>query len=166
MPIPGVEQPEILPVSDGLRLRKYDGKYYFALPWYQDPETVYLVDGVRAPYTLERLEQMYTYLDSHGELYFIELREGESWRPIGDITFWQTDMPIVIGDPACRGRGIGKQVAGVLVERGRKLGYPTLWIGEIYRWNTASRRCFEALGFKPCEKTENGDRYRLDFPGK
>ena len=47
MPIPGIVQPDILPVSDRLRLRKYDGVFAFALPWYLDTETVYLVDGVR-----------------------------------------------------------------------------------------------------------------------
>ena len=49
MPIPNVEQPRILPVGDGLRLRKFDGCFDFAFSWYQDEELVYLVDGVRRP---------------------------------------------------------------------------------------------------------------------
>ena len=31
MAIPGIEQPEILPITDSLRLRKYDGIHDFAL---------------------------------------------------------------------------------------------------------------------------------------
>ena len=60
MPVPGILQPEILPIDPTLRLRRYDGQCDFALPWYQDEETVYLVDGVRKSYDLAYLNQMYT----------------------------------------------------------------------------------------------------------
>ena len=163
MPIPGIVQPDILPVSDRLRLRKFDGVFTFALPWYQDEDTVYLVDGVRAPYTMEKLERMYRYLDRHGELYFIEAAEEEGFRPIGDVTFWQEDMPIVLGDKAYRGQQIGRQVIAALKERGRALGYTRLYVQEIYDFNTASQRCFEKAGFRPIEKTEKGKRYMTEL---
>ena len=73
MPIKGIEQPQLIDVAPGLRLRRFDGEYAFALAWYQDGETLYLVDGKREPYTMERLEGMYRWLDERGELYFIEL---------------------------------------------------------------------------------------------
>ena len=163
MPIAGVVQPEIIPVDDALRLRKFDGVFDFALDWYQDRETVYLVDGVRAPYTPEKLERMYRYLDARGELYFIECREGKGYRPIGDVTFWQEDLPIVIGDSRFRGRGVGGRVLAALIRRGRELGYPRLYVQDIYDDNTASRRCFERAGFRPCGKTERGHRYCLEL---
>ena len=72
MPIPGVLQPELIEITPALRLRRFDGRFDFAFDWYQDPETVYLVDGVREPYSTQRLSAMYHYLDAHGELYFIE----------------------------------------------------------------------------------------------
>ena len=46
MPIPGTEQPEFLHIDEELRLRKFDDHFDFAFDWYQDPETVWLVDGV------------------------------------------------------------------------------------------------------------------------
>jgi L-amino acid N-acyltransferase YncA len=52
-----------------------------------------------------------------------------------------------------------------LINRGRELGYDTLYIGDIYSFNTASRRCFEALGFRPYAKTELGDKYVLKLCG-
>ena len=55
MPIQGIQQPDLLPVSESLRLRKYDGVHDFALDWYQDRETLLLVDGKDVPYTPERL---------------------------------------------------------------------------------------------------------------
>lgn len=159
MPIPGICQPELLQIDAELRLRKFDDCFDFAFDWYQDEETVYLVDGVRRPYSRETLTNMYHYLDNHGELYFIEISENGVFRPIGDVTFSREDMPIVLGDRAYRGQGIGKKVVRALIRRGQELGYDTLGVSEIYHWNPASQRLFEHLGFRPVKKTERGARY-------
>jgi len=159
--IQGIEQPALIQIDESLRLRKYDGVHDFALEWYLDEETVYLVDGKRDPYTVERLGRMYRYLNNAGELYFIEVLENSTYKPIGDVTFWQEDMPIVIGDRNYRGKKIGRKVVSALVERGKELGYDHLEIGEIYGWNEGSRRCFESVGFQAYEKTEKGAKYRL-----
>ena len=161
MAIPGIEQPAIIQVDNTLRLRKYDGVHDFALEWYLDKDTVYLVDGKRDPYTMERLGGMYRYLDNAGELYFIEVLENGTYTPIGDVTFWQEDIPIVIGDSNYRGRKIGRRVVSALVQRGKELGYDHLEVGEIYAWNEGSRRCFESVGFHAYEKTDKGAKYKL-----
>lgn len=163
MPIPGIKQPELIQVDCQLRLRKYDGSYDFAFDWYQDLETVYLVDGLRQPYTQEKLTRMYEYLNAHGELYFIEILENGTYQPIGDVTFRQNDIPIVIGNQAYRGRKIGQRVIQALIRRGKSLGYPYLQVNEIYEYNIASRRLFEQFGFQPYERTEKGIRYRLEL---
>lgn len=161
MAIQGIEQPEIIQIDNTLRLRKYDGVFVFALEWYQDEDMVYMVDGVRSAYDMDRLARMYVYLNKAGELYFIEILENESYKPIGDVTFWQDDMPIVIGDPNFRGKGIGRKVISALVQRGRSLGFDYVSVGEIYNWNEPSRRCCESVGFRAYEKTEKGAKYRL-----
>lgn len=161
MAICGIEQPLILQVAEGLRLRKYDGIYEFAFDWYQDEETVYLVDGVRKPYSEETLQCMYEYLNKQGELYFIEVAENDTYKPIGDVCFWKDDMPIVIGEKNYRGKGIATKVISALIERGRILGFDSLRVNEIYEFNTASRRCFEKLGFEAYEKTDKGNRFLL-----
>lgn len=163
MPIPGIEQPNILPIDESLRLRRFDDHYDFAFSWYQDTQTVWLVDGVRTPYTWEKLGRMYHYLDKQGELYFIEALENGAFRPIGDVCFWKDDLPIVIGDPAYRGKGVGRKVISALIQRGRELGYDTLRVSEIYEYNVSSRKCFESMGFRSYEKTEDGSRYVLFF---
>ena len=163
MAIQGIEQPAIIQIGHALRLRKYDGVHDFALEWYLDEETVYLVDGKRDPYTMERLGGMYRYLNNAGELYFIEVLENGTYKPIGDVTFWQEDMPIVIGDRNYRGKKIGRKAISALIKRGKELGYDHLAVGEIYDWNEGSRRCFESMGFRACEKTEKGAKYRLTF---
>ena len=159
MAIEGVEQPDYIQIEETLRLRRYDGTADFALPWYQDEDMVYLVDGVRKAYGREYMYGMYTCLDAHGELYFIEALADGAWVPIGDVAFSRADMPIVIGEPAYRGRGLGRKVVRALMDRGRQLGFEKLGVGEIYDWNDASIRCFTACGFAPVERTERGWRY-------
>ena len=163
MALQEIEQPAVIWIDKSLRLRKYDGVYDFAFVWYQDEETAYLVDGKKELYTMERLKGMYEYLNDTGELYFIEVLENGTYKPIGDVTFWQEDMPIVIGDKNYRGKNIGRKVVSTLVQRGKRLGYDYLEVGEIYDWNEGSRRCFESVGFRAYEKTEKGAKYKIIF---
>ncbi len=163
MPIENVIQPEIIQIDDQLRLRKYDGIHDFALEWYQDEETLMLVDGANEPYDLDRLGRMYRYLEARGELYFIEVKSEQGYEPIGDVTFWQQDMPIVIGQPEYRGKGIGRKVIAKLVQRAKTLGYDTIYVNEIYSYNVGSKKMFTGIGFREYEKTEKGARYYLEL---
>ena len=163
MPINRIKQPEQLYISPQLRLRRFNEIPQEALEWYQDEELVWLVDGVKNRYTPERLKAMYTYLDNHGELYIIEAFEGDTFIPIGDVTFWEEDMPIVIGNPEYRNRGVGKRVIETLIKRAKELGFVSLSVSEIYDYNAASRRCFENVGFRIKEKTEKGASFIMDL---
>ncbi len=161
MPIENIPQPELLPVSETLRLRKYDKNHDFALSWYLDPETVWLVDGDKGLYTPELLSKMYSYQDAHGELYFIEVRENDKWKPIGDVCLSTDDFAIVIGEKDFRGKGIGKSVVSALVDRARALGWNQVRLSDIYDFNAGSRRLFTSLGFRAEAKTEKGHSYIL-----
>ena len=163
MPIPNVPQPDYITVDNRIRLRKFDDHYDFALAWYQDEDTNFMVDGRRGAYDFDQLSRRYHYLEKKGEVYFIEILEDDVYHPIGDVTFWQEDMPIVIGDPNYRSLGIGKKVISTLIERGKSLGYSHLEVGEIYNWNLHSQKCFECLGFRVWKRTEKGASYRLEL---
>lgn len=52
---------------------------------------------------------------------FIEIVDDNIFKPVGDVTLWKDDMPIVIEDKNCRGKGIGKKVIGTLIERAKEL---------------------------------------------
>lgn len=162
MPMEGVIQPEHLYIDDELRLRRFDNKYEFALEWYQDTELVQMVDGVDIPYSLEKLERMYRYLDKIGELYFIELKTDGSWLPVGDVCMWKTDMPITISRPYWK-KGIGKRCVLRLLDRAKELAWTQCFVNEIYHYNTASQRLFESCGFCMYEESESGKRYRIDL---
>lgn len=160
MPIAGVVQPEMRLIAENLRLKKLEGEdVAFAREWYLDPDILLPMDGAVNPYSLENIKGMYQYLRRHGELYIIEYLENGEWNPIGDVTFWREDMPIVIGRKDLHGRGIGKRVVHSLIERAREIGYSEIYVQEIYDFNLASQKMFEGCGFRRMEKTEKGWRY-------
>ncbi|MDM8312653.1 GNAT family N-acetyltransferase [Clostridium cadaveris] len=164
MLIKNISQIEVINIDDTLRLRKFDYKYDFALQWYQDEELVRLVDGPYSEiYTLTKLKRMYEYLNNKGELYFIEIKEGEDFVPIGDVTIWEDDIPIVIGNKKYQGQGIGKKVIAALIERGRELGFQTMKVREIYSYNISSQKLFKSMGFIESGQTPLGRSYCLQI---
>jgi RimJ/RimL family protein N-acetyltransferase len=163
MPIEGINQPDHIDIDGQLRLKAYDGSFDFAYSWYQDMESLKLIDGEEAiPYTMERLQEMYGYLNNHGELYFIEKKISENYIPVGDVTFWKDDMPIVIAKKF-RNQGIGKKVVQCLIHRAKALGYKQIHIQQIYHYNTGSQKLFQGCGFKKTASTEIGASYSLDI---
>ena len=127
-----------------------------ALTWYQDVDLVELVDGVRSPYSVKKLNAMYSYLEKHGDLFWIEFREKGEWFPIGDVTLSQENLPIVIGNPAYQHQGLGRKVLSTLIDLARQRGWKELKVQEIYDFNHVSRRCFESFGFVESGSTEKG----------
>jgi GNAT superfamily N-acetyltransferase len=144
--------PDTLPVDDGLRLRAFAGDADVDLvwPWYQDPETVALVDGAGSPtYDRERVAAMYEALGAQGELYLIERRgPDDTWETVGDVTLAPDTLPIVLA-PQWRGQGIGRRVLLRLVDRARVLGWQHLHVREVHAGNEAAMRMFTGIGFVP-----------------
>ena len=122
-----------------------------------------MIDGSRESYPPEKVQRMYEYLARQGEVYFIEVWERDHWLVIGDVTFWQDDLPLVIGNAAYRRKGIGKRVLSALIQRARNLGYQKLVVQEIYDFNQPSRSLFESVGFYPTLAREKGRSYVLDL---
>ena len=102
---------QTLQIDNALRLVPYYKVNHCeeAFAWYQDVNLVYLVDGVKRPYSPATLEAMYSYLDQHGELFWIEVKEKGEWFPIGDVTLSQDNLPIVIGIPLTNIEDLGKR---------------------------------------------------------
>ena len=149
---------KIIQIDDSLRLVPYflADHQDEALAWYQDVDLVELVDGIRIPYSSEKLNAMYSYLERHEDLFWIEFREKEEWLPIGDVTLSQENLPIVIGNPTYQHQGLGRKVLKALIDLARQKGWKQLKVQEIYTFNRISRRCFESLGFVESGTTENG----------
>lgn len=109
----GIIQPEIIYIDEKIRLRNPDKiEWNTALPWYQNPKVLYFSEGVTDKvYDIETINRMYSYLSSIGELYFIESFEDGIWKPIGDVTLSEKNMPIAIGEEKYWDKGIGKKLS-------------------------------------------------------
>ena len=152
----------IEPIHQTLRLRKPDkSEWEIALPWYQNPTVLALSEGVtNRVYTQHNIYVMYEYLSTIGDLYFIEVKEGDQWRPIGDVTLWEDDLPIAIGEEAYWRKGIGKLVIKKMLELAKMKGYREVNVPSVFHYNAGSKALFESLGFKKVAQTETDVSYR------
>lgn len=113
-----------------------------SLAWYQDPELCRQVDNIDHVYTLQMLENMYTYLSTHGDCYYIKY----NGCLVGDVSLRDNaEISIVI----CReyqnlhiGRRCVREMTILAGEKGMKEVK-----ANIYSFNTQSRKMFESAGF-------------------
>jgi RimJ/RimL family protein N-acetyltransferase len=96
-------------------------------------------------------------LSDAGELYFVEVLTDGAWRPVGDAALLPDDVPIVIGRPEDRSRGIATEAMQLLVMRARELGWTELRSGPIDPANVRSRRLFQRAGFVELPAASPGD---------
>lgn len=166
MALPNIVQPEIIEISDRLRLRKYDGRYETFLNGYQNPVVYQNSEGIfdesKIP-DLSYMERMCSYLSKVGELYYIEVREGDSHIIIGDVTVKDENPPVAIWLDDYRGKGIGTLVMQAVIRRLKELGFQRIKNSTVYRWNLPSQKMHEKLGFRRIG--EEGDEifYELVF---
>lgn len=139
-----------------------------AVPWYQDPEVLYYSEGgaVATPYDVNRVEAMYKYLLSKGEVFIIEIFKSDTWFAIGDAALCSDCLPIVIGIPKYRSRGIGQKVLALLIQYAKSIGKEKLRVNGMYSFNERSRRLYERQGFSAVETYIDNDgnesiRYEL-----
>ncbi|MDF2910221.1 MAG: histone acetyltransferase [Sporolactobacillus laevolacticus] len=156
------KQPDNLYISQKLRLGKFQEIVPQALSWYQDEQILRLISRQNiAPYDQTRLKRMYDYLNGRGELYYIEYMTGNRFIKIGDVTLMPHDLPIVIGNPKFRGKGIARQIIHGLVARTFAQGMTEVYVEDIYNDNIGSQRAFEKCGFTRDKKTIFGHSYHL-----
>ncbi len=166
MPLQGIEQPEFLHIEETLRLRKYDGSNAQALAWYRDPVVYYNSEGITEEKNIpdrNYIDGMYKYLDNCGELYWIEVKEGEDFRAIGDVTLKKENPPIAIGEEKYRGCGIGKKVMKAILSRAKSLGWTKITGSTVYTYNISSQKLHESLGFVKSEEKDGDFIYELDL---
>lgn len=166
MPLTNIVQPKTIEINDWLRLRKYDGNFQLFLPGYQNPVVYQNSEGIfdqsRIP-DLDYVKGMCRYLSKAGELYFIEIKEGGCFVPIGDVTVKNENPPIAIWMDEYRGKGIGTLVMKTVIERLKELGFDKITGSTVYKWNLPSQKMHEKLGFYPVGENEKEIIYEMSF---
>ena len=160
MPINNIKQPFIIEIDDSLRLLKYNGNYEEALTGYQDPYVYQNSEGIfddtKKP-DIDYIKGMFEWLNNNGELYYIQIKAGEDFISIGDVTIKDVNPPITIWYENYRGIGIGTKVMKTVINRLKELGFEKIIGTTVYKWNKSSQRMHEKLGFIKID--ENDDEY-------
>lgn len=141
-------------ISNELYLTKYFSANNLSIKWYQDVETVKMVDNAKAPYDLNQLKTMYNYLNNNGDLFYIVYEN----KLIGDCAIFDDNMVAIVISKEYRGRKIGSKVLDLLINfaKEKKLAYLK---AEIYDFNQASKILFKSKGFEKVGK----EMYKLDL---
>lgn len=147
--------------SDDIKLRPVilPDDIDLALPWYQDPELLYYSEGgeTATPYDSEKVEKMYRYLLAKGEVFIIEVRIETGWKAIGDVAVCSDCLPIEIGDPEYRSKGIGGRVLDLVIDHARTRSREILKVNGIYTFNERSLCLYKSRGFLALEKYVDDD---------
>ena len=166
MPIRDIEQPNVIEIDENIRLLKYNGNYEIALTGYQDP-FVYqnsegIFDDTKKP-DINYIKGMFEWLNDNGELYYIQIREGQDYMSIGDVTIKNINPPITIWYSKYRGIGIGTKVMIMVISRLKKLGYKKITGSTVYKWNEPSQKMHEKLGFIKVDENDDEFIYELNL---
>ncbi len=157
MPFCNIEQPETIEIEQGLRLKRFDGNIDKMVDGYNDPVVYQNSEGIfdqdKIP-DVDYIKGMCKYLENVGELYFIEVLENGEYSSIGDVTVKAENPPIAIWQDKYRGIGIGSKVMKAVINRLSFLGYKKIAGSSVFKWNTASQRMHERLGFARVGETE------------
>lgn len=138
------------------KLIKYYPNYEVTLPWYQDRQLVKQVDNRDQPYDIERLKRMYTYLDQHGDLFYIEYDH----TLCGDVCLQDSGEIAIVISPRYQNKHIGRTVIYMIIDLAKQKGFSSVY-ARIYPFNIQSKTMFESLGFI---NTDN-DKYVLELHG-
>lgn len=141
-------------VDNEIRLIPYYRYDEVSLAWYQDVELCRQVDNRDKPYDTELLHNMYDYLCTHGECYYIEYKG----VLVGDVSLRDSAEVAIVICKEYQNRHIGRRCIKDMARLAADKGMDAI-TASIYSFNTQSRRMFESVGFYKTDK----EWYRLDL---
>lgn len=89
-----------------------------SLPWYQDLDVCKQVDQRNEPYDLELLHNMYEYLSSHGECYYVEYQG----ILVGDVSLRDDGEVAIVICKEYQNRHIGRRCISEMVKLAAEKG--------------------------------------------
>lgn len=130
-------------IDDDIILIPYYSNDEESLPWYQDLEVCRQVDNIDRPYDLERLHNMYDYLSSHGNCYYIEYQG----TLVGDVSLGTNGEVAIVICREYQNRHIGRRCIAEMICLAREKGMPSVK-ANIYSFNEQSKHVFLESGFE------------------
>lgn len=129
-------------IDNELSLIPYYPNEEAALPWYQDRDVCKQSDNIDFVYTIDRLRQMYAYLNANGTCFYICFQR----KLVGDITLKDDGEICIVVSKPYQNRHIGRRCVGETLQLAREKGIRQAK-AVIYPFNQQSRNMFLDLGF-------------------
>lgn len=130
-------------VDEDIRLIPYYKNNDVAIRWYQDKDVCKQVDDIDFVYDLDRLNKMYDYLSSHGEVYYIEYKS----VLVGDVSLKDDGEIAIVISKENQNKGIGRRVIKNILDLAKAKGMGEVR-ASIYLFNKQSQRVFTLVGFE------------------
>lgn len=134
-------------VDSEIRLIPYYRNDEVSFPWYQDLDVCKQVDNRDAPYDLNLLHNMYDYLSSHGDCYYIEFKG----KLVGDVSLRDNAELAIVVCKEYQNQHIGRRCIREMLTLATEKGMNSVK-ANIYSFNEQSQRMFESIGFYKTEK--------------
>ena len=131
-----------IPLTDKITLIPYYPASETTLAWYQDKMLCKQVDNIDTVYDLDKLNRMYHFLNTHGDLFYIAY----DGTLCGDVCLQNTGELSIVICKEYQNRHIGRAVIPKMLALATEKGFLQCY-AHIYRFNVQSRKLFEALGF-------------------
>ena len=131
-----------IPLTDKIALIPYYPASETTLAWYQDKTLCKQVDNIDTVYDLDKLNRMYHFLNTHGDLFYIAY-EGTL---CGDVCLQTTGELAIVICKKYQNRHIGRAVIQKMLNLAQSKGFASCW-AHIYTFNTQSRKMFLSLDF-------------------
>lgn len=129
-------------LTDKITLIPYYPASETTLAWYQDKTLCKQVDNIDTVYDLDKLNRMYHFLNTHGDLFYIAY----DGTLCGDVCLQNTGELSIVICKEYQNRHIGRAVIQKMLALAAEKGFAQCY-AHIYPFNIQSRKLFEALGF-------------------
>ncbi len=130
-------------IDNDIRLIPYYKNDEISLRWYQDLKICKQVDNRDGPYDLKTLHNMYNFLSTHGNCYYIEYK-GEL---VGDVSIRDDGEIAIMICKKYQNMHIGRKCIMDIINLAKEKGMSFV-TAKIYSFNKQSQKMFEAVGFK------------------
>lgn len=141
-------------LTDKITLIPYYPASETTLAWYQDKTLCKQVDNIDTVYDPDKLNRMYHFLNTHGDLFYIAY----DGTLCGDVCLQNTGELSIVICKEYQNRHIGRAVIRGMLAIATEKGFAQCY-AHIYLFNLQSRKLFEALGF--VKEDEERYVYRL-----
>ena len=134
-------------IDDELKLIPYYKNDDVSLSWYQDLDVCKQVDNRDTPYDIKLLHNMYDYLSTNGDCYYIEYRG----TLVGDITLCHNKEIALVVSKKYQNLHIGRRGVLDMIQLAKEKGMNEVK-AHIYSFNEQSKHMFLSLGFKKTDE--------------